>query len=143
MAAAKQWIHWGKAIFAGFLATLAMVIGGASIAPKMGIPAMHMGAMLAVYMDNSMGLAWLFIFFVGIVLALIYAAIQRFLPGPSAIRGAIFSLAPWLIIQLLVMGLMGQPYFGGSFPMAVESLFLWLAYGLVLGAIYNESDAKR
>jgi uncharacterized BrkB/YihY/UPF0761 family membrane protein len=139
---AKHEIKWGKAIMAGFLGTLAMAVAGISVAPRMGMEPMNTPEMLSGPMGGSMGLAWASLFIIGIVLALIYAAVQRFLPGPSAIRGALFAIIVWVLIQIGLMPLIGQPFFMGSLPMATMSFINALIYGLILGAIYGESSRK-
>ena len=80
---------------------------------------------------------------IGVVLALGYAVVGSALPGPGAARGAIYSFAPFLIAQLVVMPKMGMPIFSGSAAMAMGSLVGHIVYGAVVGGIYGEATAVR
>ena len=74
---------------------------------------------------------------IGTTLALKYAVVAHLLPGPSALRGALYSLAPFLVAQVMVMPMMGMPIFSGSVPLAMGSLVGHLVYGATVGAIYG------
>lgn len=125
-----------RAIVGGVLGTLVMTMVGVYVAPMMGIPAMNPANMLAGQMGGSMVLGWMGHLMIGIVLALIYVtvALTR-LPGPAAVRGALFSLAPWLMAQVVVIPMMGMGLFSGSMALAGGSLIGHLVYGLILGGV--------
>ena len=111
-----------RIIGAGLLGTLAMTVVGLFGAPMMGIPAMNPADMLASKMGGITLLGWMGHLMIGVVLALAYGAVfVRRLPGPGAARGAIFSLIPWLMAQLMVMPMMGMPLFSGSLSCAVPA----------------------
>jgi uncharacterized membrane protein YagU involved in acid resistance len=97
----------------------------------MGMPPMNPAEMLAGVMGGMAILGWAAHLMIGIVLALIYAmfALPN-LPGPAAVRGALFSLAPWLIAQVVVMPMMGMSLFSRSMTMAGGILIGHLVYGL-------------
>lgn len=135
-------IKFYKAILAGLLGTVAMTIVAMWVAPMMGMPPMNPAGMLAKAMGNNEIFGWIGHFMMGTILALIYAAIQKCLPGPSAIRGALYSIAPWLLAQIVVVPMMGMPFFMGSMKMAIGSLIGHLVYGVVLGSVYGESEQK-
>jgi hypothetical protein len=130
-------INWSKAVLAGVVGTLIMTAIGVWVAPVMGIPRMNPAEMLAQPMGGSLALGWLAHLMVGSVLAIIYAAVAQRLPGPPWARGAVFSLAPFLVAQLVVMPIMGMPVFSGSVSMAMGSLIGHLVYGTIVGAIYG------
>jgi uncharacterized membrane protein YagU involved in acid resistance len=113
-------------------------------APLMGLPPMNIGAMLGSVMGGNVALGWVAHFMIGTVLALGYAALfsARF-PGPPAVRGALYSLIPWLMAQVIVMPMMGMGLFGGSALAAGGSLMGHLGYGLLLGGIYGETTEPR
>jgi len=48
---------------------------------------------------------------INVVLALSYAVVGSLLPRPGIARGAIYSIAPFLMAQFLVMPMMGMPFF--------------------------------
>ena len=68
--------------------------------------------------DGGRALGWIAHFMIGTTLALKYAVVAHLLPGPSALRGALYSLAPFLVAQAMVMPMMEMPIFSGSVPLA-------------------------
>ena len=130
-------INYGRAIVAGAVATVVMTVVSVYVAPMMGMPKMNPADMLAGQMGGSLFLGWMGHFMVGIVLAVIYAAIASRLPGPPALRGAMYGIAPWMLAQVAVLPMMGMPAFSGSMMMAGGSLIGHVVYGAVVGAIYG------
>ena len=135
-------INLGKAILAGIIGTLVMTAVGVWMAPLMGIPRMNPAEMLAGQMGGSIAIGWAAHLMIGSILAVIYAAISSRLPGPFALRGALYSLAPFLMAQVVVMPMMGMPLFSGSVPMAMGSLIGHLIYGAVIGAAYGNATVS-
>jgi len=128
-----------RVIGAGLFGTLVMTGVGLYVAPLMGMPAMNPADMLASKMGGVALLGWVGHLSIGITLALVYSTFfLRRLPGPPLARGAVFSLAPWILAQVMVMPMMGMPLFSGSLVMAGGSLVGHLAYGAVLGATTGE-----
>jgi uncharacterized membrane protein YagU involved in acid resistance len=136
-------INFAKAVVAGLVATLVMTAVGLWAAPMMGIPPMNPADMLAGQMGGNILLGWMGHLMIGIILAVIYAALAPRIPGPFPLRGALYGIAPWLLAQLVVMPMMGMPVFSGSVPMAMGSLIGHLVYGAVLGAIYGAEAEVR
>jgi uncharacterized membrane protein YagU involved in acid resistance len=132
-----QQINWLRAVAAGIVGTAVMTAVGVWAAPLMGMPPMNPAEMLAMQFGGMMALGWIMHFGIGIVLALIYAFVAPRLPGPPALRGALYGLAPFLVAQIVVMPMMGMPVFSGSIAMAMGSLIGHLVYGGVVGAIYG------
>jgi uncharacterized membrane protein YagU involved in acid resistance len=131
----------GKMIVAGLVGTLVMTAIGLFVAPMMGMPKMNPAEMLAMQMGGSVALGWAGHLMIGAVLAVIYGTVASAkLPGPAAARGAIFSLAPWLMAQLVVMPMMGMPLFSGSASMAMGSLVGHLVYGAVIGVMIGDGS---
>ena len=132
-------LNLGRAIAAGITGTAAMTML-MLLAPKMGMPPMNIGAMLGSVMGGNVVLGWAAHFMIGTVLALSYAAVfAGRLPGAPAVRGAIFSLLPWLMAQLVVMPMMGLGLFSGSMLAAGGSLMGHLLFGAVAGLVYGAS----
>ncbi len=125
-----------RVITAGVLGTLIMTLVGVYIAPMIGIPRMNPADMLASVMGRLTILGWMGHLMIGVVLAFIYStvALAR-LPGPAAARGMLFSIAPWLMAQIVIMPMMGMGLFSGSAALAAGSLIGHLAYGAVLGGV--------
>lgn len=130
--------HWTRAIVGGLVGTLAMTAVGLWIAPLMGLPPMNPADMLAGAMGGSMLLGWSGHLMIGLVLALIYAMVAPWLPGPPPVRGALYGLAPWILAMVAVMPMMGMPVFGGAAEPAIGSLVGHLVYGAILGGIYGD-----
>jgi len=133
-----------RAVVAGLIGTLVMTAVGVYAAPMMGMPPMNPAAMLAGRMGGIALLGWAAHLMIGVVLALVYATlVHGRLPGPGAVQGATYSLAPWLLAQLVVMPMMGMPIFSGSALMAGGSLVGHFAYGAVLGGIVGTAPARH
>lgn len=133
-------IDFGRAALAGVVGTALMTVVGLFVAPLVGLPAMNPADMLAAQMGGMMIAGWIAHFMIGVILAVIYAAVATSLPGPPPVRGAIYGLAPWLVAMVAVMPIMGMPMFGGAAPMAIGSLVGHLVYGAVVGAVYGAPD---
>ena len=137
--------HIRKVVIAGVAGTFAMTVI-MLIGPMMGVPKMDMGEMLGtmnpmVAMPYLIG--WIMHFIIGIILTYIYAAflIDK-LPSDGWQRGAIYSVIPYLIMQVLLGPMMGMPVFSGGDMMAiVGSLIAHLAYGGVMGFVYGNGGA--
>jgi len=130
-------LNLGKAVLAGVAGTAAMTML-MLLAPRMGMPPMNIGAMLASVMGGNVVLGWVAHFMIGTVLAPAYAAVfAARIPGAPALRGAGFGLLPWLMAQLVVMPMMGMGFFSGSMLAAGGSLLGHLVYGAVTGQIYG------
>ncbi|MFU8803510.1 MAG: DUF6789 family protein [Bradymonadaceae bacterium] len=140
-----MWNHINivKAIVAGLLGT-AVMTAFMLMAPLMGMPPMNIGEMLGSMMGGITSLGWVMHFMIGTVLAIGYAAIfATRLPGPPAARGAIFSLIPWLMAQVVVMPMMGAGFFSGSMLVAGGSLVAHLIFGVVVGGVYGTEAKAR
>lgn len=114
-----------SAFKAGILGTLIMTIGMYSL-PLIGLPPMDIMAALGAvfpFKTSPYILGSLIHLGNGIVLALIYAFFFHYwLPGPKWLRGALFSLLPWLFaITLLSPSLQSAAQiFGAGSPAAAN-----------------------
>lgn len=132
-----------RAILGGIIGTAVMTVVGLWIAPLMGMPPMNPAEMLAGAMGGNMVLGWIGHFAIGTILALIYAVVAPWLPGPPTARGALYGIAPFLVAQIMVMPMMGMPVFSGSVAMAMGSLIGHLIYGGIVGAVYGTVPAPH
>ena len=130
-------INYGKAVVGGLVGTVVLTVVGLYVAPMMGIPQMNPAAMLAGKMGGNMAAGWVAHFMVGTILALIYAAVASRIPGAPWLRGAIYGIAPWLILEVVLLPMMGMPVFSGSMMSAAGALVAHLLYGATVGAIYG------
>lgn len=141
---------WMRAVLAGLGATGAMTIG-AMVGPLLGLPPMDVPGMLAGFLGKTLGAAfgpplvgWGLHFTIGLMFAFGYVPAAERLPGPPAVRGALYGLLPFLLAQLIVMPMMGAGVFAlatGSLAVAATSLLGHLVYGAVLGALYGPPSA--
>jgi len=133
-------INLKKAVLAGVVGTIAMTIAATFAAPMMGLPKMDVPGMLASVMGGILPIGWMAHFMIGTLLAIGYAVLQEKIPGPTIVRGAIYSLAPWLMAQVVVMPMMGMGLFSGAFALAFGSLIGHLIYGSVVAAVYSKTS---
>ena len=126
-----------KTLIAGILGTAGMT-GLMMMAPMMGMPSMNIGKMLGSMMGGITALGWMAHFMIGVMLSFSYTTVlvDR-LPGPGVVRGMIFSLAPWLLSQIVVMPMMGSGFFSGSLIATLGSLMGHLVFGAILGTFYS------
>lgn len=137
--------NFGKAVLAGLAGTLVMSIF-MLMAPLMGMPSMNIGKMLGDFMGIGEAAGWIAHFIIGTVLALMYAYLfASRLPGNRIVRGALYSLIPWFVSQVMVNPMMGAGLFASNTPapmlMVAGSLMGHLAYGAVVGGVYGLGPA--
>ncbi len=134
-------INFARALVAGIVGTVVMsllVVAG----PMMGLRMAGPWELLASFMKLPVAVGWIAHFMIGVVLAIIYAAVAASrLPGSPWLRGALFAIAPWLVAQVMLMPMMGAGLFGGSALVALGSLMGHLVYGGSLGATYRPATA--
>ena len=135
-------LNYTRIAAAGLIGTLAMTAVGLYGAPMMGLEPMNPASMLAGAMGGVAILGWMAHLMIGVVLAFGYALVSSRLPGPAPLRGAVYSLAPWLVAQVAVMPMMGMPIFSGSLTIAMGSLIGHLVYGAVVGAVAGVTTAS-
>ncbi|MDP2363932.1 MAG: hypothetical protein Q8M94_09210 [Ignavibacteria bacterium] len=143
----KSGLSINSAVIAGLAATVAMTIL-TFMAPLMGVE-MNIPAMLAGTMGAPIIVGWLAHFMIGIIMAIGFAVLflPKFGSQNNIKSGAIFSLIPWLMAQIIVMPMMAAMsggsftagLFSGSMLLAGASLMGHLLYGSVLGFIYKPS----
>lgn len=134
--------NWSRAAAGGIVGSLGMSATGMWIMPLLGLPPGNPAQLLAGAMGGNAMLGWAGHLMIGVMLALIYALVATRLPGPPAVRGAIYSLAPWMVAMVMMMPMMGMPMFGGSTGRAMSSLISHLVYGVIVGAIYGRPWAS-
>jgi hypothetical protein len=126
-----------QALSGGFTATALMTMI-MLIAPMMGMPDMKTGNMIAGFIGVPVWIGWAMHLMMGIVLALAYVFwVRDRLSFSYALRGMLFAILPWVLMQLMVMPMMGMGLFSSNAPDAVKmvmgTLMGHLVYGLVLG----------
>jgi uncharacterized membrane protein YagU involved in acid resistance len=131
--------NFWRAIFGGFVGTLAITLLMYKGAPMMGIPKMDIAAMLGSMLGGwTTGMVMHFIN--GVVLfPLIYAFVLfSKLRGAPVGKGIFWGVTLWLVAGLMVMPMMGAGFFGtanGGLMAAAASLMGHVIYGALLGVI--------
>jgi len=134
-------VAWGRALFAGLLATAVMSALLAWVA-SLGAPRLDTAAVLATVLAGNVAMGWAAHFSLGVVLAGIYALwFCDALPGPTWIRGAVYGVLPFIAAQLVIVPMMGGGFFSSAMPQAGTLVLLSFAahvvYGAVLGLVYG------
>jgi len=138
-------VNFGRAALGGFVGTLVMTAMMYLVAPMMGLR-MDIAAMLGSMLGGSWAAGMVLHFINGtLIFPAIYGyALARWLPGSPAVKGTIWSIALWLIAQVVVMPMMGAGLFSsamGGMMAAMGSLIGHLLYGSLLGAIAGAPEA--
>ena len=128
-----------RLFWAGVAATVVMTAMMMFVAPMMGVH-MDIAASLASMMNMPWAVGLTAHMMLGvIVFPLVYAFVfANRLPGSPAVRGVIFGVVLWLIMEAVVMPMLGAGVFGMNGPGmmgAVAALVAHLAYGAILGFI--------
>ena len=126
-----------QGLLGGIIATLVMTMLMLA-APMMGMPDMKIGNMMAGFMGIPVWLGWAMHLMIGIVWAMVYVfLVKDRLTLSPAIKGMLFALLPWILMQLMLMPMMGMGVFSADAPnpviMVVGTMMGHLVYGLVLG----------
>ena len=137
-----------SAVIAGLAATAAMTVF-TFMAPLIGIE-MNIPKMLAGTMGTPVIVGWIAHFMIGVILAVSFAVVYypNFGSSNKIKSGAIFSLVPWLMAQIIIMPMMsimngesyGAGFFSGSILLASASLVGHLLFGVVLGLLYKTDN---
>ena len=125
----------GRGIIAGFLATLAL---SAMFHPLVTL------ARVSDVLPATFG--WILHFLVGSLLwGVSFALIERFMRGPTWVRGLLFGFAAWLVVMVTVMPLTRGGWFGIALGLATPAVMLvaHLVYGALLGGIFGFIDPNR
>ena len=126
-----------QGLLGGIIATVVMTML-MLVAPMMGMPDMKIGNMMAGFMGIPVWLGWAMHLMIGIVWTMVYVfLVKDRLTLSPAIKGMLFALLPWILMQLMVMPMMGMGVFSANAPnpvmMMVGTMMGHLVYGLVLG----------
>ena len=115
------------------------------VEPSVGLPSIAVGQILSSAMSVSVAWihvgvegGWLMHLVAGVLLAMLYASeFDHRLPGPPAVRGALYGTLVFVVAQVVFMPLVGAGLFSrGDAALLAGSLFGHLAYGAVTGWIY-------
>lgn len=141
------------AIIAGLVSTL-VISAMMAMGPRMGMPEMDMPAMLGSMFGAppNKALGWVMHLMLGALFAIVYALLFPVVGGNIIALGAVFGVAHWLVVGL-VMGMMPMMHAGirsgevaepgvymlrqGGAMGFVGGLMGHIVYGLVVGIVYG------
>lgn len=141
---------WKRAIIAGILATIGfdvvMYIDIAINPNNPDIPAM-LGTKLIGEENGGIIFGHIGHFINGILLAIIFAALNPYIPGKNAVvKALLFSTVETIFgVWMLVLPLLGAGFAGMLAPGALwlVTLIRHIGYGAVLGAAYRDVEVNR
>lgn len=136
-------IRYTRAVIGGAVGTLAMTLSCLIGFPALGIVPIPPVGFLTDFFWHIPALGWISHFAIGIVLAICYGAVQGSIPGPAPVRGILFSLIPWVIFQVMILPLLGEPLFMNSIEEALLSVVRHSIYGAILGEIYGNPPKTK
>lgn len=136
-----------RAMLGGLLGTVVMTMMMYFVAPMMLGRPMDIAAMLGRMMGNSWALGMLAHFLNGVVIfPLIYVfLLYHLLPGSPWLKGMLWGVILWLLVQIVVMPMMGGGFFSaqmGGMRAAMSSLMSHILYGAALGGITGAAEAQ-
>jgi len=129
-----------KGVLAGLAATIALTIlmllkDLAGFAPRVDLVALLSGAL-----ELPVWASWIGHFLIGSVIwGVLFAVLAPKIPTSTCTAKAVmFSVAAWLLMQLVILPLAGAGVFGARYGIMapVLTLALHVIYGAVLGAVY-------
>ena len=96
--------------------------------------------LLSGLFDAPPWVGWLMHYVIGtVVWGGLFAALAPRIPGSTAaVKGVLFAVAAWLLMQLVVLPLAGQDFFGTryTFWAPIVTLALHVVFGAVLGEAF-------
>lgn len=119
----------------GALSVLMLVKSGMGLMPELDII-----AMLSEMMGIGVGAAWGVHFAIGAAWGILFALLAPLVPGSGCwMRGAVYSLAPWFAMMVMIMPMAGAGFFGLSTGVAAPmmTLMLHIIFGAVMGAAFG------
>jgi hypothetical protein len=134
----------GRAIFGGFLATIAITIMMYFVAPMVtGMP-MDVTRMPgdSLRIGPTLGMAVHFINGTIIFPLILTYILWNILPGGPTAKGTIWGLILWFLSQAIVFPMMGAGFFSlksGGMMAVAGSLIGHIVYGAILGAVTGPS----
>ena len=129
---------------AGLVGTIAMTALWL-VEPRVGLSRLAAGdilssllAVVTAYASLGPALGWTLHLVVGIVLAVVYAALTTGATGSPLARGLFYGAMIFIVAQLLFMPLVGAGVFSRGDPsMLLGSLIGHLVYGGLVGLVYR------
>ena len=137
-----------KAILGGVVGTVVLTTMTLKVAPMILGRPMDIPRMMSAMVGGPPVLGWLVHIILGVVVfPLVYAFVAySFLPGPPSLRGVLWGVALWMVVEVIVMPMAGNGFFSstqGGGKAVMVALMGHVVYGLLLGAIAGEAEPAR
>jgi hypothetical protein len=128
--------------------TAALTMMTLNVAPMILGHPIDIPAMISAMMGGPPALGWLVHLILGVaVFPLAYTFVAfRFLPGAPLLRGALWGVALWITVEVMVMPMAGNGFFGsihGGGKAVMVALAAHVVYGALLGAIAGKAELTR
>ena len=133
-----------KIILGGVAGTAVMTMMMYKVAPMILGKPMDIASKLGSMLGDSWALGMMAHLLNGIIVfPLIYGLfLHKYLPGPNAIKGAVWGVILWLVAMLVVMPVVGDGAFmlnSGSPKAAMVALMGHIVYGLIFGVVSSSA----
>jgi len=134
-----------KAILGGVVGTVVLTMMTLKVAPMILGRPMDIPAMISGMMGGPLALGWAAHILLGVAaFPLTYVfVVFRFLPGVPTLRGALWGVALWVAVEVMVMPMAGNGFFSSTNggPKAVMvALMGHVVYGALLGIIAGKGE---
>src|SRR5215469_15746384 len=127
-----------KAILGGVAGTAVLTMMTLKVAPMILGHPMDIPAMMSAMMGGPPLLGWVAHIMLGvIVFPFVYTFVAfRLLPGPPPLRGILWGIALWMVVEIMVMPMAGNGFFSstnGGAKAVMVALMGHMVYGGLLG----------
>jgi hypothetical protein len=132
-----------KAMLGGLLGTLGQILLVYGVAPLMASYTLELAALRDFPCASGL---LLHLLSGSVLLPLGFLVLPAHaVPGPSMLRGMLYAVCLWVVLESLVAPLLGAGVFSvalGGFPAALRALLGYLVYGATLGGIAGAPSAR-
>ena len=126
-----------KAMLAGVAGTVVMTVFS-FVSQYIHLPSTDFRDMIAGHLQTTATIAWVVYFAMGIFFAYLYGTYFRMrLPSHSWMRGVVYAVFLWGLMEVVLMPIFGMGFFSGSMPAAFGMLVGMGLYGATVGYLYE------
>lgn len=126
-----------KALFAGVAGTVVMTVFS-YVSKYLNFPRTDLHGMISSHFHTGGLFTWLIYFGCGVVLAYLYGHfVMKKLPSHGWVRGMIYALMLWGVMELVMMPILGMGFLSGSIMGAAFAYVTMAFYGGTVGYLYE------
>ncbi len=127
-----------RASVVGIAGTFAMTMYS-FVATHLHLPRYDMHDFIGGLFHLDHATTWLVYLVAGVVFAHLYQTyFKTRMPARAWMRGVVYSLGMWVVMQFVVMPIVGMGFFTGSISAALGALFGLASYGAMVGFLYEQ-----